>query len=719
MPLAPVDEKGTQLYYEDSGAPVGSRDYKTLVMLHGGLFHGAIFKPLFPFAAKHNMRLVALNARDYHGSSPFSDSELAALDNPDLQSQQSVLRACGRELAAFLVWFIKHEQLPLVSGGGGRGGGISVLGWSFGSAFSMSFLAQAGVLSEKDRTVLGDYMQTVIILDPSRHPLGIPSDAPSEQLYDPLSDAALTPEQKQAAFSSWISGYYKHEPSFLDSLPTSSREQLTAGLPRDPQTEPSPTLTRMSAEELAGVTDPAALAHSTLAFTRVDPRVYEENMQAALWDKTIWPRLRIALVWCDASVGPTMLASWYLANMVVTRWPAQGRRVELVRFEGANHFPHWDKPEDMVRLLARIRPSTNNITPPSMPLAPVDDDGTQLYYEDTGAPENCPGYRTLVLVHGAIFNGATFKLMFPHAAKHGIRLVTVNMRDYRGSTPYTDADIEALGSGDPERQQSMIRARGLEIAAFLVWFIRKEDIPPYVVDGDRGGLSLLGWSWGNVVTMAFLAQASGLSEDDGRLLDGHLKSFVIFDSARQGLGVPAAVMEGLDSPGGGTDMPAESDERWLSWAVHHAHSKPVLDAFPLVTMNDMQAGVAHSSVANPLPQHKAAREHMVRELGEIIDPTVIERAQRLYLEVDTALYGHNVRGALLDASTWPCLQVYLVWCDASMPETVFSNWYLAKQTEENWPRDARSVKVVRFEDANHFPHWYQPEDTMALVASLV
>lgn len=126
----------------------------------------AIFKRLFPLAAQHNMRLVTLNARDYHGSTPFSDSELAALESLDLQSQQSVLRACGRELGAFLVWFIEQEKIPPLStsteGDAGRRGGISLLGWSFGSAFTFSFLAQAGALPEETRTLLGAYMRAII-----------------------------------------------------------------------------------------------------------------------------------------------------------------------------------------------------------------------------------------------------------------------------------------------------------------------------------------------------------------------------------------------------------------------------------------------------------------------------------------------------------------------------------------------------------------------------
>ena len=64
MPLhsgtIPVDERGTVLYYEDTGAPVppnsgpgdahpdpGDSDYLTVVLIHGSLFHsGASLHPL-------------------------------------------------------------------------------------------------------------------------------------------------------------------------------------------------------------------------------------------------------------------------------------------------------------------------------------------------------------------------------------------------------------------------------------------------------------------------------------------------------------------------------------------------------------------------------------------------------------------------------------------------------------------------------------------------
>ena len=86
------------------------------------------------------MRLITLNARDYRLfiGTPLSDSESAALRSLDSQNQQSILRACGRELGASLIWFIEQGEVSLMSmppvGSPSLRGGILVLGRSFGSA---------------------------------------------------------------------------------------------------------------------------------------------------------------------------------------------------------------------------------------------------------------------------------------------------------------------------------------------------------------------------------------------------------------------------------------------------------------------------------------------------------------------------------------------------------------------------------------------------------
>lgn len=42
-----------------------------------------------------------------------------------------------------------------------------------------------------------------------------------------------------------------------------------------------------------------------------------------------------------------------------------------------------------------------------MPSIPVDDNGTVLFYEDSGIPDVNGTYKTLVLIHGITYNGGT------------------------------------------------------------------------------------------------------------------------------------------------------------------------------------------------------------------------------------------------------------------------------------------------------------------------
>lgn len=192
------------------------------------------------------------------------------------------------------------------------------------------------------------------------------------------------------------------------------------------------------------------------------------------------------------------------------------------------------------------------------------------------------------------------------------------------------------------------------------------------------------------------------------------------DSARHGLGVPPPIFEGLDSPGRDSDLLPDNAERWLTWTVKYRHSRPVLDAIPSVTLDDLRAGVARSPVEDPSPDSVEARKRMLHSLEEIMDPSVMDRAQLLLQDIDPKIFAENVRAGLMDASTWPHLRVYLVWCDASVPETVFSSWYLLSQIESGWPSTARGVTNVRFQGANHFVSvpcgdWWHPVLTPYLV----
>ncbi|KAH9924426.1 Alpha/Beta hydrolase protein [Fomitopsis serialis] len=359
MPLATVDEFGSQCYYVDTGAPPNS-NYTTLVLIHGAGFQGAIFERLFVHAAKHNMRLVAVNMRDYAGSTPYSPSDLADLGG-DVERQAAALHARGLEILAFLLWYIRKEGIPLLSaktrGGWIGGGGISLLAWSWGCKMALSCIACAQQLSHDDRELLAGYMRALILLDPSARAFGAPM-IPFEDCYNPFEDASLTPDARQKSFPEWASGYYAHSPAILDALPSRAYAEACAGLSTnriaDPPPHQTPTLLRMSSDELGKVANEDVMAHSHMFYVFMDDKVYKDTMRRALHDTSVWPGLRVALLWCDMSVSATVMSSWGLLKEYQDEWPAGGRRIDAVRMKGANHFPHWDYPERTMQLLADI-----------------------------------------------------------------------------------------------------------------------------------------------------------------------------------------------------------------------------------------------------------------------------------------------------------------------------------------------------------------------------
>ncbi|KAH9945646.1 hypothetical protein B0H21DRAFT_892076 [Amylocystis lapponica] len=299
MPLASVNDQGAQFFFEDTGAPPESPCY------------------------------------------------------PTLMAQSSTV-------------FIKEHDIPPLSvaaGLGGTGdvvtGGVSVSGWSYGNAFILSFLTHADKLSEQTRVFLDSYLRTFIIYDPPGYVYGVPYP-PLDELYSPIRDSSLTPEQVSEQFAIALSSYYAYSPRILSHLSSFNNieEILEMAKSRNPIVNPpphqSPTLLRMSAEEMASCADneggPRSHVSLLLAINR---EVYSANMHDTLIVPKAWPRMRIVAVWCDMGVCDAMFAAAHLTEMLKT-WPSTGRKVEVRRMEGANHFPHWDNPESTAKYFASI-----------------------------------------------------------------------------------------------------------------------------------------------------------------------------------------------------------------------------------------------------------------------------------------------------------------------------------------------------------------------------
>ncbi|KAJ3491940.1 hypothetical protein NLI96_g354 [Meripilus lineatus] len=255
MPLAPVDDKGTNFYYEDSG-PVddqGRSELGTLVLIHGGYFNSEI-----------NLRIVLLNLRDFHGSTPFSQSELDEIHSDDIEICRNFLKDRANEIAWFLKWYIEKENVPKLNEQQGRRvGGISIATWSAGGCFSISLLGFADSIPGPTRQFFGDYLRSVVLYDP---PCFVFGSASLPVQYAPLVDPALSDSQKTEIFPEWVTAYHTHRVSSMLSsqnpyeFPT--RADFLQDVASAQDKEPGPTISRIPTEILEGPGKPDAL-HSS------------------------------------------------------------------------------------------------------------------------------------------------------------------------------------------------------------------------------------------------------------------------------------------------------------------------------------------------------------------------------------------------------------------------------------------------------------------------
>ena len=107
---------------------------------------------MIPFAASNRARLILVNRRDYPGSTPLSDTELASLGSQDLETRAQALAQQGLDIGLFLAWLVREEKIPPVSidSDGNQQGGIALVAWSLAHTPVAGFLAHADALPPDD-----------------------------------------------------------------------------------------------------------------------------------------------------------------------------------------------------------------------------------------------------------------------------------------------------------------------------------------------------------------------------------------------------------------------------------------------------------------------------------------------------------------------------------------------------------------------------------------
>ena len=125
---------------------------------------------MLPYASKHNVRLILVNARDIGPSTPYSEAELALILSKDPAENIQFMRGIIAEFASFVAWLVQHEKIPPFEEDktGNKTGGISLFAWSAGNAIFIPFFAMADTIPSQIRTFIEPYLRSYVLY--GKHP---------------------------------------------------------------------------------------------------------------------------------------------------------------------------------------------------------------------------------------------------------------------------------------------------------------------------------------------------------------------------------------------------------------------------------------------------------------------------------------------------------------------------------------------------------------------
>ncbi|EJD07446.1 uncharacterized protein FOMMEDRAFT_149975 [Fomitiporia mediterranea MF3/22] len=336
-----------------------------------------------------------------------------------------------------------------------------------------------------------------------------------------------------------------------------------------------------------------------------------------------------------------------------------------------------------------------------MPLIAVNEQGDSLSYEESGTPANSDDlYTTLIIVHGTAFHGQCFKRLLPLAPHHQIRLVLVNRRDYPGSTPYTEEDIDKIRVDSAETHAEFAKARAAEFARFIRTFVEKENVPKASADWKRGGVVLLAWSSGNSYTLPLLSYIDSVPGDTREILSQYLRSHVIFDAPSWILGLTpnTAGFGVLTNKSVSLEGRANSFSEFVS--SYYTHKSLTSRKF-----EDLQV----YPVEGPRSKKSTTSRMSPEELRETTCYEAVARSEIGARTGNPAIYAERIRRALFDdelAKYLPRCSVNVVWCEYSAWPCIDNTWGLqaAREKADKQGIVGRPLRFFMMPGVNHFPH---------------
>ncbi|KAK7053764.1 AB hydrolase-1 domain-containing protein [Favolaschia claudopus] len=319
-------QNGVVFGYTDSGALTESTSYKTLVFIHGHTFHNGVFQRLNPVAKSNGLRVIAVNRREYPGSSSFSDEELAKFATGTDAERATLLEQQGRDLAMFLDGLIT-DHLP-------QTGGVALVGWGMGNLFLMPLVACISTLPEATRKRLSSFVRSIIMMHAPSFAFALPT--PSGKLIPP-TDPKIPPEALGPALAKWVSGYFIH-----GDLSSHNVDNLTYHN-YDPA-KPS-TVETLKPEEFLGMMDlaPGGKYDNIIGGPPFTAPLSKQTKKA-LFTKTVrdsWGSAHFWVVYGDAEPWNAIQAAWSLEDLA----KESACEINFKVIKGINHFFVWENPE--------------------------------------------------------------------------------------------------------------------------------------------------------------------------------------------------------------------------------------------------------------------------------------------------------------------------------------------------------------------------------------
>ncbi|TCD62802.1 hypothetical protein EIP91_006395 [Steccherinum ochraceum] len=369
MPLASIDEYGVVFDYDDTGAPPGSSDYITLIITHGVYYTNGIFFRLRPYAAPLNLRLVLLNFRENGKSTRFSDDEVKILAGTDLEPKAAFMKQRVKELAAFFVWYIRKENIPIQKEVDGRKtGGFTWIAWSAASAYGVSFFGFPEVIPENQQQLIEKYMRAYVLFDPTHSVVG-GHPRTLDELYNVFLDPSIPAADKSLQGPYWVPklvGKYSRSAQYAyDSLSVDNIGNLPPLLEFLGKLQTMPDPVRLDLLPPEETTEPFGVWRSFMPIISIDPPAfYGPAFDRALTQgfggegsgRTYFPNVKFEYVATMQALPETVYGAYWVKRMVL-EYQERGtktRGFNLRLVKDAAHGWHWEEPGEFIKFFASI-----------------------------------------------------------------------------------------------------------------------------------------------------------------------------------------------------------------------------------------------------------------------------------------------------------------------------------------------------------------------------